>query len=311
MYARPLGRAHAHHRRLRALVPAAAALADELLAHVVPDLLGVDDHAVEIEDDASITRIGSSPPSRSSGGPVVRRARRARRGRRRACGRRPRARRSSSHSSQPTAPASSGPRAPSRISMPVPERDRRHAAREVLRELDLIGRRAARRRSRPPRAAARATPPGGDRDPDERRLERERDERGDSVRPSRSPSTVDRDDGDPDGVAAHHRAELVAARHGDDLTAAARRPCRAGRRRGTPSAARACCRSKSLSYGAERVGLPVDVGRDARADDRRAVALACARPGGCRGCRSRNRTCRCPCASGSCSRASSPGRTPS
>ena len=38
--------------RLRAVVPAPAALADELLAHVVPDLLGVDDHAVEIEDHA-------------------------------------------------------------------------------------------------------------------------------------------------------------------------------------------------------------------------------------------------------------------
>ena len=41
--ARPLGRAHAHHVRLRALVPAAAALARELLAHLVPDVLGVDD----------------------------------------------------------------------------------------------------------------------------------------------------------------------------------------------------------------------------------------------------------------------------
>ena len=49
--ARPLGRAHPHHRRLRALVPAAAALLRQLLAHVVPDLLRVDDHAVEVEDD--------------------------------------------------------------------------------------------------------------------------------------------------------------------------------------------------------------------------------------------------------------------
>ena len=32
-------------------MPAPAALADERLAHLVPDLLGVDDHAVEVEDD--------------------------------------------------------------------------------------------------------------------------------------------------------------------------------------------------------------------------------------------------------------------
>jgi hypothetical protein len=32
-------------------VPAATALADERLAHLVPDLLAVDEHAVEVEDD--------------------------------------------------------------------------------------------------------------------------------------------------------------------------------------------------------------------------------------------------------------------
>jgi hypothetical protein len=32
-------------------VPAAASLAREGLAHLVPDLLGVDEEAVEIEDD--------------------------------------------------------------------------------------------------------------------------------------------------------------------------------------------------------------------------------------------------------------------
>ena len=42
MYARPLGRAHAHHVPLRAVVPAAAALARELLADLVPDLLAVE-----------------------------------------------------------------------------------------------------------------------------------------------------------------------------------------------------------------------------------------------------------------------------
>ncbi len=48
---RPLGRAHPHHRGLRAVVPATAALAHQLLAHVVPHLLAVDDHTVEVEDD--------------------------------------------------------------------------------------------------------------------------------------------------------------------------------------------------------------------------------------------------------------------
>ena len=48
---RPLGRAHAHHVRLRLRVPAPAALARELLAYVVPHVLGVDEHPVEVEDD--------------------------------------------------------------------------------------------------------------------------------------------------------------------------------------------------------------------------------------------------------------------
>ena len=49
--ARPLGRAHPHHVPLGALVPVAAALVRELFAHLVPDLLGVDEHPVEVEDD--------------------------------------------------------------------------------------------------------------------------------------------------------------------------------------------------------------------------------------------------------------------
>jgi hypothetical protein len=49
--ARPLDRAHPHHRPLRLGVVAAAALADVGLAHLVPELLRLDDHAVEVEDD--------------------------------------------------------------------------------------------------------------------------------------------------------------------------------------------------------------------------------------------------------------------
>ncbi len=47
----PLGRAHAHHRPLRLVVVAAAALADEGLANLVPDLLALDQDAVQVEDD--------------------------------------------------------------------------------------------------------------------------------------------------------------------------------------------------------------------------------------------------------------------
>ncbi len=71
---------------------------------------------------------------------------------------------------------------------PVPHRDRRHAPRKVLRQLDLIA------REQRGGEAARLTQKlvegslASDRDPDERRLERERDEE-DSVRPSRVPST--------------------------------------------------------------------------------------------------------------------------
>ena len=49
--ARPLERAHAHHLPLRAFVPAAAALARELFAHLVPDVLGLEQDAVEVEHD--------------------------------------------------------------------------------------------------------------------------------------------------------------------------------------------------------------------------------------------------------------------
>jgi hypothetical protein len=49
--ARPFERAHAHHRPLRRLVVAGAALAGEGLPDLVPDLLRLDEHAVEVEDD--------------------------------------------------------------------------------------------------------------------------------------------------------------------------------------------------------------------------------------------------------------------
>ena len=88
----PLGRAHPHHVRLGAVVPAAAALARELLADLVPELLRVDQHAVHVQNDGGdvactpyITRRDSRVRDRRGRGlarPV--RARRPRR--RRTCG---------------------------------------------------------------------------------------------------------------------------------------------------------------------------------------------------------------------------------
>ena len=48
---RPLRRAHAHHRPLRVLGPAGAPLLRDLPARLVPELLGVEQDSVEVEDD--------------------------------------------------------------------------------------------------------------------------------------------------------------------------------------------------------------------------------------------------------------------
>src|SRR5581483_6483093 len=49
--ARPLDGSHAHHVARRRLGVGAADLVRVALAHVVPHLLGVDDHTVQVEDD--------------------------------------------------------------------------------------------------------------------------------------------------------------------------------------------------------------------------------------------------------------------
>ena len=87
----------------------------------------------------------------------------------------------------------------------------------MLRERDLVGaeQRDAEAACGPQQLVQRSL--AGDRDPDERRLERDGYERGDGE-PEALAFAVDGDDADPDRVAAHHLAELVAARHGDDLT---------------------------------------------------------------------------------------------
>jgi hypothetical protein len=50
--ARPLLRAHPHHVALRLLVPAAAAFPGKLLPYLVPNLLGVEQETVHVEDDS-------------------------------------------------------------------------------------------------------------------------------------------------------------------------------------------------------------------------------------------------------------------
>ena len=69
----------------------------------------------------------------------------------------------------------------------MPERDRRHAAREVLRKLDLIGseQRDAEAARSPQQLVQRRL--AADRDPDERRLERDGTSEA-TVSPRRSPS---------------------------------------------------------------------------------------------------------------------------
>src|SRR5262245_29673744 len=48
----PFLRAHAHHRPLRLFVIASAEAHDVVAAYLVPDLLRLDQHAVEVEDDS-------------------------------------------------------------------------------------------------------------------------------------------------------------------------------------------------------------------------------------------------------------------
>ena len=176
--ARPLGRAHPHHRPRRLGGVRQAEPAHVLLAHLVPHLLGVDDHAVEVEDDGLgsqrlIPAVDVDERRRRRGLPRAARPRR-----RRGCGRPPRPGRPCSRTSQPAAPASRRGSS-SRTSIPThiaiggtprakccatrswsPAEDR-HAPRPRLGQ-QLVQRRRAR-----------------DRDADERRLERQRDERRD------------------------------------------------------------------------------------------------------------------------------------
>ena len=250
--ARPLGRAHAHHRGLRAVVPAPAALAHEL-------------------PRARRPRPARSRRSRRRG----RRRRRSitsRGSRRRAGGAAVRAAPCSARSTRPTksvwspascsaseralepadAPARSGPRVASDHVDARPERDRRHAAGEVLRERLLVGGEQRDSRTRRRRAAARASQPGG-RSRSRRAAARARPRRASATvsprrrrRRGRRVTTADPAPGErritsPKLVAARSRRRSYAAQPG------LRRRCRARRRRGTPSGSRASAGRTSLS----------------------------------------------------------------
>ena len=156
---RPLRRAHPHHVGLRPLVPASAALAGELLAHLVPDVLGVDEHAVEVEDhrlDGDGHALRYSPRTRTSGGtssPELDPPHLAHEERVRADGDLVLDR-----ALEPAERADEQRRSDRSLdgADPVPHRDRRDAACEVLGEPLLTRGEERDARSRPPPAGARA-----------------------------------------------------------------------------------------------------------------------------------------------------------
>ena len=201
----------------------AAGLAHVLLAHLVPHLLGVDDHAVQVEDDRFDHK------------------REVRRGaRRRATSRRclPRSTRTSptknvwspvrSSSTVRAVSQPGGAREQARVVLAqvdaVPEHDRRDAAREVLREVLLLARE---QRRRPLARVAQQLVERRferDRDADERRLERERDERRDR-QPVPAPVDLRDDDRHPRRPAAEERALFgPAVLHGAEPSRVFERP---------------------------------------------------------------------------------------
>ena len=243
--ARPLRRAHAHHRRLRAVVPAAAALADELPRAPRPTPARCRRSRRRGRRRRPRSRAAVRAVETAGAARPACPARRARRARRRACGRPPRARPASAHSSQPTAPSSSGrarpraPRLPSTCAIGGTPRAKCCASASWSAREQRDGEPAGRAQQLVQRRLVR------DRDADERRLERQRDERGDRD-PEPLALEVDRDDRHADRVPPHHRSQLVAGRHRADHRYARASAGSDGRgradvrRRGTPSAPRAC-----------------------------------------------------------------------
>jgi hypothetical protein len=102
---------------------------------------------------------------------------------------------------------------------PLPQRDRRDSAGEVLRECFLADREHAHRELArlPKQLVQRCVPPH--RDPYERWVERERDERRDRQADA-LPVELDGDDGHAGREPSHDRAKLLAADHAGDHTSA-------------------------------------------------------------------------------------------
>ena len=212
MYARPLRRAHPHHVRLRALGPAAAELTGERLAHLVPQLLGVEQQAVEVEDDG-VGQTGRYPSrtvgERRSGLAAFRALDLADEERvvaRRMLG---------AHGADEPAASLREERRPGLVLAeldPVPERDRWNAPREVLRERLLF--RAQEADAEAAGVAEQLMQRGlsPECEPDERRLEGEGGERADRDAGPLG-SELDGDDADSGRKRPHHRPELVAAAH--------------------------------------------------------------------------------------------------
>ena len=177
--------------------PAAAALARELLAHVVPDLLGVDQHPVQVEDDRAVDHSAEYRRSRWTSEVAAARARARAPRRRRTCGRRPRAgRRCARRASRPRPRAGAG-------------RRRARRSRPRARSAGRCARSAARGASWSPERIDTPHSPAPsqhlverrlarDRDADERRLERQREQRRDrqpGAAPSSSATTTETPDG--------------------------------------------------------------------------------------------------------------------
>ena len=210
---------------------------------------------------ASITRLGSR---RRAAAAAARRgrARRARRGRRRSVWSPASCSPPSSHSSQPTRPSSSGPRAPSRTATPsqsaiggTPRAKCCASAIWSPARSETAKPPASRRSSWNAAWCAIEIPTSGG---------SSASETSEATRQAEPLALeVDRDDGDPDGIAPHAplsaRSPLDTARDRGSARCEVRRPCRAGRRRGTAFCVVVHLQVEGLVVRAERLGLPVDV----------------------------------------------------
>ena len=250
------------------------------LAHVVPDLLGVDQHAVEVEDDGLDHSAGVAPVDVDErAAPRARLERQHLADEERVVAGRDLVDRAR-HSASRAAPASSRGSS-SRTSMPSQSTIGGTLAREVLGECSWL---AGEHRDAPLARVAQHLVERGferERDADERRLERERDERRDrqsGAAPADSATTTE--------TPAGQRRK--SARCSAPRSATRARLASAGRVSCAALTSPSCVisaffsRSVALSYAPGGVALPHHVRRDARAT---MVARYCVPlPAGCAPC---------------------------